>query len=403
MADERIKKVRQICVSVMIICLVFFGVYTVQERTEAREANAETGPATVTEGGQLIQMGETHPHSGGHADTEIQSSAWSKLFGTNLPDIVKRQGDACVLIKKNGAELESIAEEMIYRKLTLSFSGTVKEDAVYRVSGQSLYQGLPDVPVVEIPEELKNVPLVREPKTPEEDMLLSLSVTEKDGKSEVVFEFNSVYEVTVTEDEEFVYFSLVRPHEKYDKILVIDPGHGGIDPGTSGGGRTEASINLAVVKYLKELLDEQDEWKVYYTRLNNTLPNLSTRVEFANALHADMLISIHCNYNPVSVVNGVESLYSKVQGPEDTFNSKVLAKLCTTYVTEKTGLKERPLVERSKDLHIIKYCDMPMTIVEFGYMSNRKDLNIITTEKAQRACAEGLYRAIEEAYTLLDK
>ena len=165
---------------------------------------------------------------------------------------------------------------------------------------------------------------------------------------------------------------------------------------------------MAVIFYVrdnmkKELLDEQDEWKVYYTRLNNTLPNLSTRVEFANALHADMLISIHCNYNPVSVVNGVESLYSKVQGPEDAFNSKVLAKLCTTYVTEKTGLKERPLVERSKDLHIIKYCDMPMTIVEFGYMSNRKDLNIITTEKAQRACAEGLYRAIEEAYTLLDK
>lgn len=403
MADERIKKVRQICVSVMMICLAFFGVYTVQERTEVREANAETGPRVVPEGGQLIQMGETHLHSSGHADTEIQSSAWSKLFGTNLPEIVKRQGDTCVLVKKNGAELESIAEEMIYRKLTLKFTGTVQEDAVYRVSGQSLYKGVPDVPEVVIPEELKNVPLVREPKTPEEDMLLSLAVTEENGMSEVVFEFNSVYEVTVTEDEEFLYFSLIRPHEKYDKILVIDPGHGGIDPGTSGGGYTEASVNLAVVKYLKELLDEQDDWKVYYTRLNNTLPNLSTRVEFANALHADMLISVHCNHNPVSVVNGVEALYSKVQGPEDAFNSKVLAKLCSTYVTEKTGLKERPLVERSKDLHIIKYCNMPMTIVEFGYMSNRKDLSIITKEKAQRECAEGLYRAIEEAYALLEK
>jgi N-acetylmuramoyl-L-alanine amidase len=136
--------------------------------------------------------------------------------------------------------------------------------------------------------------------------------------------------------------------------------------------------------------------------LNNTLPDLSTRVEFANALHADMLVSIHCNYNPVSVVNGVEVLYSKVQGAEDTFNSKYLAELCSTYVAEETGLKERPLVERSSNLHIIKYCKMPMALIEFGYMSNRKDLSLITTEEAQRGCAQAIYRAVEEGYQTLE-
>ena len=105
-------------------------------------------------------------------------------------------------------------------------------------------------------------------------------------------------------------------------------------------------------RILKELLDKQETWKVYYTRLGNTLPDLSNRVEFANALHADMLISVHCNHNPVSTVNGVEVLYSKVQGEEDAFNSKVLAEICSDYVTEATGLKERPIVDRSGNLHM---------------------------------------------------
>ncbi len=400
MADVQIKKIRQYMISVMVLCLVFLGVYTVQERTGVRKANAESVPGiedALTEGGQLIQIG------GGHGNSVVESSAWSRLFGTSLPEIVKQQGDTCLLIKKNGSTLGNITEEMVYRKVTVSVEGVLTAEDIYRVSGDCLYVGMPEAPAVVISEEEKNVPLVREPKAPGEDLLLSMELTERGGTTEAVFEFNSVYEVAVTEDEEFLYFSLIRPHEKYDKIVVIDAGHGGIDIGTSGGGYTEASINLAIVKYLKELLDEREDWKVYYTRLNNTLPDLSTRVEFANALHADMLISVHCNHNPVSVVNGVEVLYSKVQGAEDTFNSRYLAGLCSEYVTEATGLKERPLVERSANLHIIKYCKMPMALIEFGYMSNRKDLAVITTEAAQRACAEGIYRSIEEAYRVMEQ
>ena len=404
MADDRIKKVRQICVSIMILCLMFFGVFMVQERTGLQSANAkETFDESMTlpEGGQEKEI-EDVSDLGVHGDTTVESSAWSQIFGTKVPEIATKQGKACVLIKKKDAVPESVTEEMIYRKVTVKFQGVLSTEDVYRVSGESLYVGIPQIEEVVIPEELKNVPLTREPKKPEEDLLLGLSVNEKDGMTEVVLELNSVYEVTATEDEEFLYLSLVRPHEKYERIIVIDPGHGGIDPGTSGGGYTEASVNLAVAKYLKELLDEREDWKVYYTRLNNTLPDLSTRVEFANALHADMLVSIHCNYNPVSVVNGVEVLYSKVQGAEDTFNSKYLAELCSTYVAEETGLKERPLVERSSNLHIIKYCKMPMALIEFGYMSNRKDLSLITTEEAQRGCAQAIYRAVEEGYQTLE-
>lgn len=406
MTENRIKKVRQYCVSVMLLCLVFLGVSVVQEKTGWQSVNAET-PDVSNEvppaDSQLVLMGDEDAVTGGHADTEVEDSAWSQIFGTELPEIVKLQGNTCVLIRRTEAVLDKITEEMVYRKITVSLKGSVTKEDIIRVSGNALYVGEPEVEERVIPEEQKNVPLVREPKTAEEDSLLSLAIEEKGETTQVVLEFNSVYEVTVTEDEEFYYLSLVRPHEKYDKIIVIDPGHGGIDTGTSGGGYHESHINLAVVKYLKEALDMQEEWKVYYTRLNNTLPDLSTRVEFANALHADMLISVHCNHNPVSTVNGVEVLYSKVQGAEDAFNSRALAEICSSYVAETTGLKERPLVDRSKNLHIIKYCTMPMALIEFGYMSNKKDLSLITTEETQRACAEAIYRSIEAAYGMLEQ
>ena len=406
MPEQRIKIIRQYCVSAMVLCLVFLGVYFVQEKTGSYENGEGTGikvHAAENGEGQFIQMGE-EVSWGGHAMSDVETSGWSRIFGAELPATAREQGDYCVLIKKRGAVFEAISEEMIYRKVSVTLRGaSVSAEDIYRISGKMMYTGEPDVAVTVIPEEEKNVPLVREPQTPEDDSLLALAVNEINGGTEVLLEFNSVYEISVAEDEEFLYLSLVRPHEKYEKIVVIDPGHGGIDPGTSGGGVTEASINLSVVRYLKELLDERDDLKVYYTRLNNTLPDLSTRVEFANALHADMLISVHCNYNPAGVVNGVEVLYSGIQGQENSFNSEYLAGLCSRLVAEKTGLKERELVERSKNLHLIKYCTMPMALIEFGYMSNMKDLSIITTEEAQRGCAEAIYQAIVAAYEVIEE
>lgn len=294
--------------------------------------------------------------------------------------------------------LVNISEEMVYRRIIITLEGAqISPENVLRVCKTEVYRGLPDVPVVVIPEEEKDVPLVREPKTPEEDTLLSLAVEENGKEEKLVLEFNTVYEITVTEDDEFLYLALMRPYERYDRILVIDAGHGGMDPGTSGGGSTEAAINLEVTRYVREILDERDDIKVYYTRVDDTLPDLSTRVEFANALHADMLISVHCNHSPVSSVNGLEVLYSKLQ-ENGSFTSRYLAELCMEEVSAATGLRQNALTERSSNLHLMKYCTMPCALIEFGYMSNRRDLERIVTEKTQRSCAEAICRVIDKAY-----
>lgn len=404
MAEKVIRGARKFCTSVMALCLVLFVVYFVQDKTGSiREADAGVGEAESPprqDSGQLIQMGMQEPVHGGHSEIKAENSAWSQIFGTSIPETAQKQGNYCVLIPKKGGTLVRISEEMIYRRvsITLKDAAVLPED-ILRVCRTELYRGTPDVPVVVIPEEEKDVPLSREPRTPEEDTLLSLAAEEKDGETKIVLEFNTVYEVTVTEDKEFFYLTLVRPFERYEKILVIDAGHGGIDSGTNGGGSTEAAVNLAVVQYVKEILDKRDDLKAYYTRTDNTLPDLSARVEFANALHADMLISVHCNQNPVSSVNGLEVLYSKLQ-ESGSFTSNYLAGLCLEEVSAATGLKKNKLVERSSDLHLMKYCTMPSALIEFGYMSNRRDLSIILSEQAQRACAEAICRVIDTAYAM---
>lgn len=399
MADQRLQRVRQVCVSVMVLCLTLFAVAWIQSKTAVQvSAGAEAESLQMKDSEQLLQKKNGDSLSGGHRQNDAEESGWSQLFGTDLPELAKEQGDYCVLLPKKGGELAEINEEMIYRRLTVTLSnGKLEESEIYRVCGARLYSGAPEVSAVIIPEEEKNVPLVREPKTEEEDTLLSLTVTEREGKQEIGLEFHTVYEITVTEDDEFIYIGLTRPYEKYDKIIVLDAGHGGMDPGTSGGGVTEASVNLAVIQYAKEILDKREDIKVYYTRLNDTLPDLSTRVEFANALHADMLISVHCNHNPVSSVNGVEVLYSKLQEGE-CLTSYELAGYCLEEVGSATGLRKDKLVERSSNLHLMKYCTMPCALIEFGYMSNRGDLDIILTEEAKRACAEAICRAIDTAY-----
>lgn len=393
--------------TVLVLVVVLAAVVLLQKLTEKKhQADAEvTGvPTQAADAENSSGKPDETPNSGkteqgSEPQEKEEETVWTKIFGSNVPELAKEQGDYSILIKKGGEAQAQVEEEQIYRKLCVTIEGTgLDESAVLRVSREAVYRGIPKVEEPDIPEEEKNVPLVREPKTEDEDTVRAINIAEKNGKTTIELELNSVYETRVTEDKDYVYLTLKRPFELYDRIIVLDAGHGGYDIGTSGGGVTEASINLKVIGYLKELMDQREDIKVYYTRLDNTLPDLSTRVEFANALHADFLISVHCNYNPSASMNGIEVMYSKLQVVDENFSSRILADKCIDYVCEETGMTMRYMYDRSENLHLMKYCKMPCALVEFGFMSNKNDLALIKTEEKQRACAYGIYRVIDEHY-----
>jgi len=94
------------------------------------------------------------------------------------------------------------------------------------------------------------------------------------------------------------------------KIIVIDPGHGGHDPGTSGkNGLHEKTVVLDIARRLKKKLEAQGDYRVVLTRDEDVKLSLNERVECANTLQADLFISIHVNYLPSRPNNLIETYY----------------------------------------------------------------------------------------------
>lgn len=187
-------------------------------------------------------------------------------------------------------------------------------------------------------------------------------------------------------------------HEIYDKIVVIDAGHGGTQPGAVKKDVYEKHLNLEIVLKLKELLDEVDEekLKVFYTRLEDVNPSLMERADMANNLQADLFISVHNNSTgdgKFSSVNGTMVLYS----PDESNESKRLAQICLENVNASTGSKNLGLVE-ADDIYIVRTSEVPVVLIEVGYMTNTKELNDLCDPVYQEKVAQGIYNAIMQAF-----
>ena len=95
----------------------------------------------------------------------------------------------------------------------------------------------------------------------------------------------------------------------FGKVIYLDAGHGGNDPGTSGNGLNEKDINLAIVNKAYALLQQTDKVKTYLTRTDDTRPENRDRANMANDM-ADVFISIHMNSAaPNPTPNGTEVLF----------------------------------------------------------------------------------------------
>ncbi|OYP20997.1 hypothetical protein CG709_08115, partial [Lachnotalea glycerini] len=154
---------------------------------------------------------------------------------------------------------------------------------------------------------------------------------------------DNVYEYNTEYVNNSLNMTFIEPRSMYDKIVVIDAGHGGKDDGTEHFNTVEKEVNLDIVLKLKELLDASDI-KAYYTRLDDTKPSNADRVAFANSIKPDFFISVHNNGDTkASSSSGTEVLYN--DNEESTgFGSKELAQICQDELVEKLGSRDRGLV-----------------------------------------------------------
>ena len=170
---------------------------------------------------------------------------------------------------------------------------------------------------------------------------------------------NSIYK------RQRVYDYLKLPNVKQNKFsVVIDPGHGGPDPGAIGiGGLRETDVVLEVSKMLKKLLSEKGV-KVKLTRKNEVDLDLPPRVSIANNTDADIFVSIHANASRGKRrdINGLETFYFK------GWRGRLLAKRIQKQILRVSpGSPDRGV--KQGRFYVIKNTRMPAVLVEIGFLT----------------------------------
>lgn len=225
--------------------------------------------------------------------------------------------------------------------------------------------------------------------------------------------------------------TVTRPSSNTRFVIVIDPGHGGKDPGAVGArGIKESDMNLDVSKRLKPLLEAQGH-TVYLTRSSDTYMALADRTKFANQKKADLFISIHFNANNSSAPSGFESYFlgmhrleyaknvalaenaalkydiaNNAYNPDETLND-IIGSLLTNrfqrqseilagYIQEKaslsTGFSNRGVNQAG--FYVLKGCSMPSVLLECGFLTNSSEEAKIRQPSYRQKIAEGIVQGV---------
>jgi len=178
--------------------------------------------------------------------------------------------------------------------------------------------------------------------------------------------------------------------------ILIDPGHGGKDPGhlsNEKGLMAEKDINLLIAKKLGHYLEHNlQNVKVLYTRTTDVYPTLDKRVAKANNNNVDYMISIHCNGSKNTSAYGTETHIHN-------YNSKTAYKWALQVEKQfksRAGRKSRGVktgADIGHSLQILKFTKMPTILVECGFLTYKSEANYLNTAYGQEIIASAIFRA----------
>jgi len=179
--------------------------------------------------------------------------------------------------------------------------------------------------------------------------------------------------------------------------ILIDPGHGGSDPGHESVNKkhlAEKDLNLLIAKKFGDYLSTKlSNVKVIYTRTDDSFPSLDERVEMANSRKVDYFISIHCNGSPNTDICGTESHVHSMS----SLKSVKLAKEFEQEFKGKAGRKSRGVKDtedREHTLQVLKFTNMTSVLVECGFLTNEKEAAYLNTTSGQEILASALFRGM---------
>jgi len=180
---------------------------------------------------------------------------------------------------------------------------------------------------------------------------------------------------------------------KQPPLIVIDPGHGGMDRGASCGGLHEKLPVLKTALLAKKYL-EQKGYRVRMTRQNDKFIPLAERAAIANKSRCRLFVSIHYNAAKSKAAKGIEVYYYNSKEPWRLKSSKKLATCLLHRMVANTGAKSRGVKEGN--FHVIRETNMPAVLIEGGFITNNSERAMIKDPKyidrIARSVAEGIDR-----------
>lgn len=185
-----------------------------------------------------------------------------------------------------------------------------------------------------------------------------------------------------------------------DKIITLDPGHGGSDPGAIGAsGLKEKQITLEISMRVKELLEKEGA-KVFMTRTTDKdvyAPNASDRAELqarvnvAEKHNSDLFLSLHINSSVNKSVGGFSSYYYP-----KTDNDLKIAKAIQDKFAKNFGVDN--LGVRQANFYVVKRCSMPATLLEMCFISNPKEEKLMKSKWFQKKTARLIVEGVENYF-----
>lgn len=199
-------------------------------------------------------------------------------------------------------------------------------------------------------------------------------------------------------------------------VLVIDPGHGGVDAGAVRGIFKESDITLKVAQKMQSLIQSEfsQNIEVILTRETNRSLSLENRVRVAEQKNADLFISLHANSSQASYVTGMEFYFKKgMSAPrlppiEASTTIKRIVGDLTSFGQVRQSLKfnqllqnqikawrvdEKTVIKRAP-FFVIEKTTMPSALIEIGYISNLSEAKLLLTDERQQEIAETIVKSI---------
>lgn len=313
--------------------------------------------------------------------------------GISDPDIKIDKYDNKIVITPESSiwELIDYSLEGNERIISIHANRETDYDIYYDSNGKTM--------TIDIPS--RNVDLEEDFVNIRDGLINDITVKELGRNTKIILSFRrgAEYSVLSRELDDRIVISLKRDEniKPSDMLIVIDPGHGGKDPGAVQNGVREKDVNLSVSQKLDKGLKDKG-YSTIMTRKDDNYVDLYERANIANNIQADIFISLHANSIVNKDISGIQVLYC----PADQCKLKQeddypLAKIIMEELVKGTGAQDKGIIKRP-NLVVLNKTSMPAVLIELGFLTNPNEAKLLSDDAYQELLAESIIRGIERYF-----